>query len=117
MNSLTELMAVEWSRWIIRPISAHGIPNRFLQIKLNICRAYNDARFRDGHNISSGVNSVTVQTARNTSFQWLGASLKSTRGFIISRFNNWILIRASFCICTNNNRRRLISYRWLCNCW
>jgi hypothetical protein len=88
LNSFTELIAVEWSRCMIRPISAHAMPNLFLQIKLNMCRAYNDARFRDGQSISSGVNSDTVQTALNTSFQWLGASLKSTRGFIISRFNN-----------------------------
>jgi hypothetical protein len=87
LNSFTELIAVEWSRWMIRPISAHAMPNLFLQIKLNICRAYNDARFLDGHSISSGVNSVTVQTARNTSFQWLGVSFKSTRGAIISCFN------------------------------
>ena len=98
LNSFTELMAVEWSRWMIRPISAHAIPNLLRQIKLNICRAYNDARFRDGQSISSGVNSVTVQTALNTSFQWLGESLKSIRGFIISFLNNWILVRASLCI-------------------
>ena len=98
LNSFTELMAVEWSRWMIRPISAHAIPNLFLQIKLNMCRAYNDARFRDGQSISSGVNSVTVQTALNTSFQWFGESLKSIRGFIISFLNDWILVRASLCI-------------------
>ena len=98
LNSFTEFMAVEWSRWIIRPISAHAIPNLFLQIKLNMCRAYNDARFRDGQSISSGVNSVTVHTARNTSFQWLGESLKSIRGFIISFLNDWIFVRASLCI-------------------
>jgi hypothetical protein len=63
-----------------------------------MCRAYNDARFRDGQSISSGVNSVTVQTALNTSFQWLGESLKSMRGFIISFLNDWILVRASLCI-------------------
>ena len=98
LNSFTELMAVEWSRWIIRPISAHAIPNLLRQIKLNMCRAYNDARFRDGQSISSGVNSVTVHTARNTSFQWLGESLKSIRGLIISFLNDWIFVRASLCI-------------------
>lgn len=117
LNSFTELMAVEWSRWIIRPISAHGIPNLFLQIKLNICRAYNDARFRDGQSISSGVNSVTVHTALNTSFQWLGESLKSTRGCIISRFNAFTWIFDSCCISKITRRNLLISCFNKCVCW
>ena len=81
-----------------------------------MCRAYNDARFRDGHSISSGVNSDTVQTALNTSFQWLGESLKSMRGCIISRFNAFTWILDSCCISKINNRNLLISCFKMCTC-